>query len=284
MLSPYRNNDLSESAPGFAISSLRLIRRKALKIGMMNNPSKSIYDEAEFCHKAGFDFLDLTIEGPCAHAIDISAFRPILQGYGLSITGHTDPCLPYAYPVQGIRTASLQELERCAGIFSALGAAVMNIHPCYFCPPAMRNELVALNIDALKPIAEMARSYGLTLVLENYTAPFDRVSTFKKILAAVPDLKLHLDFGHTNFGFNNHDVFCRELGEQIRHVHFSDNRSRSDDHMPLGVGTVHWKNAVDSLKASGYDGAITLEIFCNDPAMRRKYLDASRKLVLDLWG
>jgi sugar phosphate isomerase/epimerase len=142
----------------------------------------------------------------------------------------------------------LKELERCAGIFSALGASVMNIHPCYFCPPAMRKDLIAFNIKALKPIVGMAASHGLTLVIENYEAPFDRVSTFKKILAAVPGLKLHLDFGHTNFGHDNHEDFCRELGKHIQHAHFSDNRSRSDDHMPLGVGTVDWRNAVNFLK------------------------------------
>ena len=254
-----------------------------MKIGVMNNPTKSIYDEAAFCHQARFDFLDLTIEGHSAHAVDAAKLCPVLEEYGPFVTGHTDPCLPYAYPVQKVRDACLQELERCAGIFSALGAKIMNIHPCFFCPPGMKSDLVAFNIEALQPLTEMAASYGLTLVLENYTAPFDRVATFKKILSAVPGLKLHLDFGHTNFGADRHDVFCRELGEYIRHVHFSDNRGRTDDHMPLGVGSVDWKNAVDSLKAIDYDGAITLEIFCNDPKMQYEYLDMSRNLVLELW-
>lgn len=254
-----------------------------MKIGIMNNPSKSIYDEASFCGKAGFDFLDLTIEGPHATTVDISRLRPLLDSYGLSITGHTDPCLPYAYPNQAVRNACLLELERCAKTFSALGARIMNIHPCYFCPPAMKRDLLAFNIEAVKPVATMVASYGLKLVFENYKAPFDRVSTFKTLLAAVPNLKLHLDFGHTNFGLDNHEFFCRELGEHIQHVHFSDNRSRSDDHMPLGVGTVDWKNAVNVLKATGYDSTITLEIFCNDPDMQGKYLDMSRKLLLKLW-
>jgi len=118
----------------------------------MNNPSKAVYDEADFCGKAGFDFLDLTIEGPCATNVDIDRLRPILDSYGLSITGHTDPCLPYAYPIQGVREACFMELERCAGIFFALGAKVMNIHPCYFCPPAMRKDLVSFLIEALPPI------------------------------------------------------------------------------------------------------------------------------------
>jgi sugar phosphate isomerase/epimerase len=255
-----------------------------MKIGLMNNPSKSVYDEARLCGKSGFDFLDLTIEGPMANTIDIAKLLQILEHHGLSITGHTDPCMPYAYPIQAVRDACLLEMERCAKTFSALGAGIMNVHPCYFCPPAMRKDLILFNIEALIPIVEMAASHGLNVIFENYKAPFDKVSTFKTMLAAVPGLKLHLDFGHTNFGIDSHEVFCEELGEHIQHVHFSDNRSRSDDHMPLGVGSVDWKRAISVLKATGYDSTITLEVFCNDPDMQRKYLDLNRKLVLELWG
>ena len=254
-----------------------------MKIGLMNNPAKSVYDEAAFCGKAGFDFLDLTIEGPHAADIDVARLQPILDSYNLSITGHTDPCLPYAYPIQGVRDACLKELERCAEIFSKLGAKIMNIHPCYFCPPAMRKDLIAFHIEALQPVVAMAASYGLTLVLENFRAPFDRVSTFQTLLNEVAGLKAHLDFGHSNFGKDGHEVFCRELGKQILHVHFSDNRARSDDHMPLGVGTVNWQNAVHSLKAIGYNSTITLEVFCNDLHMQQKYLNLNREMVLELW-
>lgn len=100
----------------------------------------------------------------------------------------------------------------------------------------------------------------------------------------VPGLKLHLDFGHSNFGRDGHEAFCRELGHALCHVHFSDNRGRSDDHMPLGVGTVDWKDAVDALKAAGYDDTITLEVFCNDPVMQASYLEMNKKMVQQLWG
>ena len=254
-----------------------------MKIGVMNNPAKSVYDEVTAFGEARFDFVDLTIEGPAAVEIDVAKLQPVLDRYGMSVTGHTDPCLPYAYPIQGIRDVCLKELERCAGIFSALGAGVMNIHPSYFCPPAMRKNIVDLNIEALKPIVEMAAAYGLTLVFENFKAPFDRVSTIKMMMDEVSGLALHLDFGHANFGQDNHNVFCKKLGHCIRHVHFSDNRGRDDNHMPLGVGSINWKNAVTSLKAIGYDETITLEVFCDDAEMLCKYLDLNRRMVLDLW-
>jgi sugar phosphate isomerase/epimerase len=249
----------------------------------MNNPSKSIYDQTIAFGKAGFDFIDLTIEGPQARDVDTEKMLPLLERYNLTLTGHTDPCLPWAYPIPAIRQACLDELARCAMIFRALGAKIMNIHPCYFCPPAMRNTLVELNIEALTPIVEMASSYGLTMAFENYKSPFDRVSSFRVLLDEVAGLGLHLDFGHANMGRDNHEVFCRQLGHHITHVHFSDNRSTADHHMPLGVGNIDWKNAVNSLKATGYNGTITLEVFCDDSEMLFKYLDLSRKFVRKLW-
>jgi sugar phosphate isomerase/epimerase len=254
-----------------------------MKIGVMNNPGESVYEEAVAFGKAAFDFIDLTIEGPQARDVDTAKMGAILKQHNLAVVGHTDPCLPWAYPIRTIRRACLDELERCARIFSALGAGIMNIHPCYFCPPAMRALLVDLNIEALKPIAEMATSCGLKLAFENYMNPFDRVSTFKSMLNEVAGMSLHLDFGHTKIGKDNHTVFCDHLGEHIAHVHFSDNRGKADNHMPLGVGSIDWEKAVASLKNTGYDGTITLEVFCDDPKMRFHYLDLSRKYVQKLW-
>ena len=71
-----------------------------MKIGVMNHPAKSVYDEVRSFGKAGFDFVDLTIEGPKARNVDTEKMRPILKHYNLALTGHTDPCLPWAYPIK----------------------------------------------------------------------------------------------------------------------------------------------------------------------------------------
>jgi sugar phosphate isomerase/epimerase len=250
----------------------------------MNDPSASAYDEIISFGKAGYEFVDLTIEGPNALDLDIKRAQAILEQYDLTVVGHTDPCLPYAYPIKGIQQACFTELTRCAEIFSALEAEVMNIHPCYACPPGMKQDLVGLNIEALKPIASMAETFGLSVVFENYKAPFDSVSTYRNILDAVPGLKVHLDFGHANMGPDDGQTFCQSLGDHIMHVHFSDNRSFKDDHMPLGVGNVDWKKAVSALKSIGYDGTITLEVFCDDRHVLFQYLNVSRSFLLDLWN
>ncbi len=255
-----------------------------MKLGVMNDPSASVYDEIISFGTASYEFVDLTIEGPNALDIDIERVLPILEQYNLFVVGHTDPCLPYAYPIKEVRMACLRELERCAKIFSALGARIMNIHPCYSCPPGMKETLVERNIEALKPIVEMADSHGLTVVFENFKAPFDRSSTYEALLEEVSGLKVHLDFGHANMGKDNGEVFCKALGRDIMHVHFSDNRASEDHHMPLGVGCIDWKKAVSALKAIGYDGTITLEVFCDDSKVLFQYLDVSRRFLLELWN
>jgi len=254
-----------------------------MKIGVMNNPDRPLYDQLAAIGQAGFDFVDLTIEPPEASVVDTGRVRSLLDRYSLSLTGHTDPCLPWAYPLEEVRRACLVELERCAAVFAALGATIMNIHPCYFCPPALRRKLVKLNMEAVKPVVAMGAEHGLQVVFENYKAPFDRVDVFSLLLDAVPGLGLHLDFGHANFGHDKAQIFCRRLGKDIRHVHFSDNRGTADHHMPLGVGSIDWKKAVTALKRIAYDGTITLEVFCGDDSMLIPYLKLSRDFLQGLW-
>lgn len=254
-----------------------------LKIGVMNDPRRSVYDEAAAIGRAGYDFLDLTLEGPAALKIDVDRLGDVCRRHGLSVVGHTDPCLPWAYPLKGLRRSGLAVLERCARIFDGLGAEVMNIHPCYTCPPAMKPDLADLNRSALPPVVRLGRKYGLEVVIENFTTPFDNATVFQWLMAEVPGLKMHLDVGHTNLGGDGFDTFFRQLGSHIRHVHLSDNRGYGDHHMPLGVGSIRWQEVITALKNTGYGGTVTLEVFCGDPGARFKYLDISRELVLGLW-
>ena len=61
-----------------------------MKIGVMNNPSKSLYDEAIAFGKAGFDFIDLTIEGPKAMDVDTEKMGSILKQYNLALKSGTN--------------------------------------------------------------------------------------------------------------------------------------------------------------------------------------------------
>ena len=63
----------------------------------------------------------------------------------------------------------------------------------------MKPTTVELNIEVLKPIVEMAASHELTVVLENFKAPFDRVSTFNLMQVGAGSLEWIVQSSAANF-------------------------------------------------------------------------------------
>ena len=102
------------------------------------------------------------------------------------------------------------------------------------------------------------------------------------LLNPLPDLGLHLDIGHANLMVprNTTPDILAAFGDRLRHVHLHDNKGGGADlHLPLGVGTVDFVRHIRALKASGYDGTITLEVFSPD----KHYLAYSRDVLRRLW-
>jgi sugar phosphate isomerase/epimerase len=94
---------------------------------------------------------------------------------------------------------------------------------------------------------------------------------------------LHLDIGHTNLmtSCNTEQEILDAYGSRVKHVHCHDNRGGNMDlHLPLGAGNINIPEALGSLKASQYDGTITLEVFTTDP----NHLLYSRDVLRRTWN
>jgi sugar phosphate isomerase/epimerase len=73
------------------------------------------------------------------------------------------------------------------------------------------------------------------------------------------------------------------LGAKLLHVHLSENDGTADQHLPPGSAprsTTAWPDHIRKLKATGYDGTITLEVF----SPNKEYLFASRDLLRKWWA
>ncbi len=84
-----------------------------MKIGMMNDPAMDPVQEILWAGAHGFDFIDLTVEGPAADAtsLNVSALRDALQSTGLGIVGHTAWYLPFGSPVPQLRTGAIEAVR-----------------------------------------------------------------------------------------------------------------------------------------------------------------------------
>jgi sugar phosphate isomerase/epimerase len=253
-------------------------------IGAMNHPGRPIVEEIEWMAAMKLDFLDLTLEPPLASVwnLNVAAVRAALDRHGLQVVGHTAYYLPFASPFDSVRRAALEETKRCLEAFAKLRVPWMNLHPDRYVPLHDTDYLVQRNLESLQELLAAARDVGVGLMIENLPGELSTPALLGKFLDPFPELGLHLDIGHSNLMLpqNTSDDLVAAYGDRLRHVHLHDNKGGAVDlHLPLGVGNVDVKRHVRTLKASGYDGTITLEVFTSDPF----YLAHSRDVLRRVW-
>lgn len=255
-----------------------------MQIGTMNHPAREVVSEIEWIAGMGFEFIDLTLEPPAGAVwkLDVGAVRAALAQYRLAVVGHTAYYLPLCSPFESIRRAAIEELKLCLKVFAQLGARWMNLHPDGNAPMHSREFVYERNLQSLRDLSAMSHDLGVGLMIENLPGRFNTVRQLAPLLDVMPEVGLHLDIGHSNLMVepNSADELIAAYGARLRHVHLHDNKGGDRDlHLPLGTGTVDVPHYVRTLKHSGYDGTITLEVFTPD----KHHLEYSRDVLRKIW-
>lgn len=240
-----------------------------MKIGAMNHPCRNPADEIRRFASLGLDFIDLTLEPPGAGwwQCDVQAVKEALEETGMGIVGHTAYYLPIAHPFEEVRRAAVEALCRGIGVFAELGAKVMNIHPDAHAPMHDRAFIIGQNLKSLAEVMQAAQGTGVRVMVENLPRNFNTAEQLAELLDPLPELGLHLDIGHTELMLKSSsaDEIIARFGARLLHAHLHDNKGGDADlHLPLGAGTIDIARHVAALKAAGYDGTITLEVFTPD--------------------
>jgi sugar phosphate isomerase/epimerase len=256
-----------------------------MQVGAMNHPKRDVLEEIRWMAELGMEFLDLTLEPPAASSwlVDPDRIREELERCGLDVVGHTAYYLPLGSPIEEVRCGAVKEFERCLEVFGLVGAKWMNIHPVAYAPMHERRTIVERTIRSLRELGDSCERTGVGLMIENLPGDFNTVDQIQPLMDALPSLGLHLDIGHCNLrtDVNTCEELVRAFGGRLVHAHLHDNKGGHQDlHLPLGVGTMDWRTHVRSLKESGYDGTITLEVFTEDT----HFLEYSAKLLREAWS
>jgi sugar phosphate isomerase/epimerase len=248
---------------------------------MMNDPAIDPVHEARWAAEHGFDFIDLTLEGPSAQAeeLDVAGLNEVLSATGIGIIGHTAWYLPFGSPVPQVRAGAIAAVEATFEPLARLGAAYVNVHVDRGINAFDYDSTLGWNAESFGRLAERAEPFGLTVIVENVVNVFNTAKAFRVLLGAHPSLRLHLDIAHANVKGEKTADFLKAHAAKLVHVHVSDNKRASDDHLPLGVGDIDWSEQLGLLKASGYDGTITVEVFTPD----RAFLVDSAERVRRIW-
>ena len=240
---------------------------------------ESSYVEALlFVAENGFDAFEVNIYFPAVDLDnwnwnEIEAIKKISQNEEIEISVHAAFYeLNMAAFLKGIREESIRYINMSIDLCHELGGEVVTVHPGKFTyelePGASLNTdpLMKIqwdhNIESLKRINAHAESRGITLCLENlgwnYVA--QSFEDMLKIRDEVGDtLQFTLDTGHARINSEGGAAEgFRVLGENIRHIHLSDNYGKEDDHLPIGEGNTDYSTIFHFIK--DFPHIITLEI------------------------
>lgn len=253
-----------------------------MQLGLMNNPARDVIKEITRIKELGFEFLDLTLEPPVARAdkVDARRIKSALESKELGVVGHTAYYLPFASAFDAVQAAAVTEAERCLEVFAQVGSPLMNIHLDCRVPGHDPTFINRRNVESLERLLPTAERLGITLMVEN--AEGDDAESLAPVLDALPTVGLHLDIGHANIGAgrkSNTASLLARYGDRLKHVHLSDNKGKSDDHLAIGAGVIDWRRELRTVKASGYDGTFTLETFYGDSSL----ITYSQNRVRELW-
>ena len=215
----------------------------------------------------GFD----AVEIPVFNINDMPAYERLgkrLKSLGLGATAVTvmGPETNPISPDPAIRKAAVEYLDRVLEFGQAFGCEILcgPIHSAIgiFSGNGPTEDEFKAGVDTLRKAADKAQSRGIKLAVE-YLNRFEiyflttaaQASRFVREVNH-PNLKMMFDSFHAHIEEKDQAKAIASCAAETIHVHVSEN----DRGVP-GTGQVNWDRFFGGLKASGYDGYLTIEAF-----------------------
>lgn len=138
----------------------------------------------------------------------------------------------------------------------------VTIHPGYLSSTGklVPGKIWQLQKEALKQFGKVAQEYGVLACIENMPGIPDFLCQYPEeilgLIEGIDGIGLTIDFGHANT-IGKVDGFRKYLN-QASHVHIHDNHGKSDEHLPIGAGTINWASLSTDLMEH-YTGVVVVE-------------------------
>ncbi len=247
-----------------------------------------ILQEMYYAKDAGFDYLEISAEGPKFTVPKLMPRVPEIKkardDLGLFFTCHTPWGWNVGNPYKKIQDATVREAIEVIDLAEAVEARLVTVHMHTRFGLYDRGEMIRHMAEGLSVLCDRAESSGMAITVENVDQGVD---DFKKLFELEPRAKFHLDVGHANVscrGGANIIDFIEAFKDRLYHLHVHDNKGGhgvdGDLHLALGMGNIDWPKIVNALKAAGYNKTVTFEVFSKN----RLYLEDSLDIFRSLMG
>lgn len=212
--------------------------------------------------KYGYESIEISGE---PKTIDAAEVRRLLKENHLSCWGAVtlmlgQRCLPAKDEKQ--RADSVQYVKDVVTMVKEMGGKVVTVVPGTvgkIVPDATPEEEWKWAVEGMQEIYQHAEKEGIRLAVE----PLNRFETYflnrgAQALALAkatgPNCGICLDAFHINIEEKDPLQAIRDAGSRLATFHVADN-----NRMPAGHGTWNWPKLIETLRSTGYDGALTAE-------------------------
>jgi sugar phosphate isomerase/epimerase len=254
-------------------------------INSRNSPEEIRQMGKEFLGGGLFNAIEITPIPPCAADYDpapyYGAIGEIVEKYRPRVMLHA-PGHDIAAKIKPLRDIYLEEIERSVLELRALGGKDIVVHSGYVVGdgkyfalnPAdltlrTREDFLKisweLSVNAMKRICAFAARWGLAVYAENLAAdPLtpDAASLIRYVRdIGCENLKIVFDVGHAKQLDCSIPEEIKSLGGNLlRHLHIHDTHTGQDEHLPLGGGTIDFREFASALAEIDYRGVYLFEI------------------------
>jgi sugar phosphate isomerase/epimerase len=169
-------------------------------------------------------------------------------------------------PDRHYRQIRIDHTRRALTLARELGARCITTEPGGPVEPGGSwHKALALFVEGLKPVAEHAEKEGVLLLVE--PEPGLLVETMDQFLELMqhvdsPAVGLNFDVGHAFCVGDEPATTIPRVAKWIRHFHLEDiAATRVHQHLIPGTGAIDFAATLRAIRAIGYDGWLTVELY-----------------------
>ncbi len=239
--------------------------------------SRSLRSTFALFAQAGFTGIEIMVtKDPATQEPD--TILELAEEYGMRIDAIHAPFLLVTRTVWGTDPAG--KILRATQLADEVGAPIVVVHPAYRWQTGYRRWLD-------EELPRLERTTAVRVAVENMfpvrvrgrTVAALHASRSLEDLEGFPDVVL--DTSHAAVARLDPIDAARRLAPRLRHVHLSNNAGRGwDSHLPVDEGVLELDRFLDSLRADGFGGTVSLELdlrrYGDDEGALRGALDRNR--------
>lgn len=122
-------------------------------------------------------------------------------------------------------------------------------------------------VESSRFCADVAATYKKVVLMEPRVGEvICSVDSMIRLIEQVnrPNFKANFDTAHFSAQRENVILALAKLKGQFANVHVADNHPSTSQHVPIGDGSIDWKEFLSTLKRFGYDGYLGLDLGLSD--------------------